>query len=124
MSLPFETIMSSITILVLIIVLAGIFLKANQKVYAYTISPMALIPAMYLVGGYVASKFTYVLSFSQAEIIHLTFIIISLVVAFILSGFACTKIKSISRRIIMIVMLYGFFIIYALHCIFSLPNLA
>lgn len=124
MSLPLEMIMSSVTILVLIIVIACIYLRANQKVYAYTVSPMALIPAMYLIGGYALNKLDGVLGLSQLKTIFITLIIISLVVAFILSGFACTKIKSISRRIIMIVMLYGFFIIYAIRCIITLPNLA
>lgn len=124
MTFPFETIMSSVTILVLIAVLAGIYLKAHQKAYAYTISPMALVPVMYLVGGYFLNKLSSVLALSQITAIFIVFIIISLIIAFILSGIACIKIKSISRRIIMLIMLYVFFIIYALRCIFTLPNLA
>lgn len=123
MSIPFEMIMSSITILVLVFVMAAIFMRAKQPVYAYSIFPVALLPAMHLIGGYVSKRFKDILSFSPFSV-YVFFIIVALIAVFILSGISCSKIKSISRRILMLVMLFGFSLIYAAICIFNLPTSA
>ena len=103
----------SFAIISIILAMAFIFLRAGKKVYAYGILPLVLVPLMQLCSPFLTDFFHSFLPAGRASI-YICLIIITLIVACILTGFVGAKLHKKGARTLYMLICSAFTLVLAM----------